>query len=116
MAKNITKEVMEWYNNSGAGENSPFVMMDASQISPEEIRTMKDRVIDQRTKAFSLSDTERTKYTQWKQQQEEKTKSNYGAIDGAYTFEFTPTSLGIIKHVSNSVTKERTDITDYDNF
>lgn len=36
-----------------------------------------------------------------------------GAIGGYLTYEFTPTSLGHIVKIYNSVTKERLDLTDY---
>lgn len=40
----------------------------------------------------------------------------YGAIAGAYTFSFTPTTLGTALIVSNCVTKEEINLTDYDSW
>jgi len=39
-----------------------------------------------------------------------------GAIGGALTYSFTPTSLGEIKVVLDSVTGEKLDYTDYENW
>ena len=37
----------------------------------------------------------------------------YGAIDGAYTYSFSPTSLGCVVKVRNTVTGDEIDLTDY---
>ena len=37
----------------------------------------------------------------------------YGAIGGAYTYSFSPTSLGCVVKVRNSVTGDEIDLTDY---
>lgn len=39
-----------------------------------------------------------------------------GAIGGAYTYCFTPTSLGVIVVVKNCVTKEEINLTDFDSW
>jgi hypothetical protein len=58
----------------------------------------------------------------WKKEQDKKaaikqntgTKvPNYGAIGGAYTYSVTPTSLGNAYSISNSVTGESLNVTDY---
>jgi len=41
---------------------------------------------------------------------------HYGAIGGAYTYRFTPTSLGVIFVVENTVTKASLNLTDYDHW
>ena len=39
-----------------------------------------------------------------------------GAIGGSTTFSFTPTSIGVVACVKDSVTGEEIDLTDYDKF
>lgn len=63
---------------------------------------------------FLISDADAKKINAWKKQQEKKTKGEYGAIGGGYTYEFTPTGLGIIFKVTNAVTKQTLDLTEYD--
>lgn len=46
----------------------------------------------------------------------EKALDYVGAIGGQFTFEFTITSIGQIITVLDSVSGERCDVTDYDNF
>lgn len=38
----------------------------------------------------------------------------HGAIGGAYTYSFTPTSLGCVVKVRNSMTGDEIDVTDYE--
>ena len=40
-------------------------------------------------------------------------RAYYGAIDGAYTYSFTPTSLACVVKVRNCVTGDEIDLTDY---
>lgn len=39
-----------------------------------------------------------------------------GAISGAYTYSFTPTSLGTVVKVTNGLTGETIDLTDYESW
>lgn len=39
-----------------------------------------------------------------------------GAIGGQFTWSFTPTTIGLIVHVTDNVSKEFADLTDYDSF
>lgn len=39
-----------------------------------------------------------------------------GAIGGDLTYSFTPTSLGVVVHVTNSHTDETIDLTDYESW
>ena len=48
--------------------------------------------------------------------QEEKTDGEYGSIGGAYTYHFTPTSIGTVIKLENTVTKETIDLSDYDHW
>lgn len=41
---------------------------------------------------------------------------NYGSCGGAYTYSFTPTSIGTVVKLTNDMTKESIDITNYDDF
>jgi len=41
---------------------------------------------------------------------------HYGAIGGAYTYHFTPTSIGTVLKVENTVTGAVIDLTDYDSW
>lgn len=40
----------------------------------------------------------------------------YGPIGGSYTYHITPTSLGTVLKVSNTVTEEEIDLTEYENW
>lgn len=40
----------------------------------------------------------------------------YGAIGGELTYEFTPTSIGVVVKVTHAGTKEVLDLTDYENW
>jgi hypothetical protein len=76
---------------------------------------------------FSLDEQQRKKFNEWKKEQDEKVKNKqkgthlerlngpyYGACAGAYTYSFTPTTLGCVVKVTNGLTKEEIDLTDYD--
>lgn len=76
---------------------------------------------------FSLDKIQVKKLAKWSKQQElkaarlqkkskrsEKDLPYYGAIGGAYTYSFTPTSLGMVVKVTNGLTNETIDLTDYD--
>ena len=47
-------------------------------------------------------------------EQEKVTEGEYGTIGGGYTYSFTPTSIGVIVKVRNTVTKAEIDLSDYD--
>lgn len=64
-----------------------------------------------------LSDEQNITLNKWKMSQEKQYGvDNIGAIGGAYTYSFTPTALGTIIKVSNAVTKQEIDLTDYESF
>jgi hypothetical protein len=72
---------------------------------------------------FELIQEQWSKFHSWKQEQDKKVQEIqgsdspcYGAIGGAYTFSFTPTSLGVALVVKNNRTKDELDITDYENW
>lgn len=44
------------------------------------------------------------------------TQPYYGAIGGALTYSFTPTSIGTVEKVFHSGTKQELDVTDYDSW
>lgn len=75
--------------------------------------------------SFELSQGQWAKYHKWKQEQDKKVRESqkgseyehyglpyYGAIGGAYTFCFTPTSIGMCVSVENGSTGEKLDLTD----
>jgi hypothetical protein len=72
---------------------------------------------------FELTDEETQKANEWMDQQDNIVRKKqglsedepiyYGSIGGAVTFSFTPTSLGVIVKVRNSVTNNEIDLTDY---
>ena len=76
---------------------------------------------------FSLDETQQEKLAVWKKEQDAKVieqqkgtqyehpgEAYYGCSGGAYTYEFTPTSLGLVVVVRNEVTDEEIDLSDYD--
>ena len=89
-------------------------------------------------RTFTLLDTEEAKFQKWRSEvlkrgvdHQKKTIENpdivfrtcwedgfpyTGAIGGQFTFSFIPTSVGTIVKVSDFVTGEVCDITDYDSF
>lgn len=70
---------------------------------------------------FSLTEAQQTKLNKWLKTQEQvlesQGKDGYnGAIGGALTYSFTPTSVGDIVKVYDSRTKAEYDLTDYDSW
>ncbi len=74
---------------------------------------------------FSLSEKEKVVLIKWKIEQDEKmiecAKNRggpmcrpCGPIGGAYTYSFTPTTIGVMIKVTNSVTNNEIDLTNYD--
>jgi hypothetical protein len=65
---------------------------------------------------FELSELQKKKYLAWKKRKEKKTGEVYvGAIGGAYTFCFTPTSIGTIVEVT-CTDGAKIDLTDHKEF
>ena len=67
---------------------------------------------------FQLTDEQNKKLSDWIQGQNNKVVEKemgayYGCSGGAYTYSFTPTTLGMIVKVRNNFTKEEVDLTDY---
>jgi hypothetical protein len=63
---------------------------------------------------FDLSPKQTLKLNKWKKA---KDYSIYtGAIGGRFTYEFTPTSLGVVVKVSDAVDKTSIDLTEYENW
>jgi len=67
---------------------------------------------------FELSDEDWKKVNRFIRKQDKLTGTgaNYGAIGGGYTYQFTPTSLGVIVKVENCVTKASINLTDFDSW
>lgn len=77
---------------------------------------------------FQLEWTQSEKLATWKEEQDAKILAKqreqnpeqelpyYGANGGAYTFSFTPTTLGMCVEVRNNLTKETINLTDFGNW
>jgi hypothetical protein len=63
--------------------------------------------------SFHLSDADCAKIMTFMSEEDKKTGGAYGAIGGAYTYTFTPTSIGVAATVENTVTKAVLDLSDY---
>ncbi len=68
---------------------------------------------------FTLTDHQAKKLKKWIKIQDEKVATRqgkpfpyYGAIGGAYTISFTPSSIGTFVQAQNSVTQEKIDLTE----
>lgn len=64
---------------------------------------------------FDLSLDQAKKLTDWMDEQDAKARASehhYGASGGAYTYHFTPTTLGLCVSVTNNMTKETINLTD----
>jgi hypothetical protein len=79
---------------------------------------------------FKIDDLQWAKIKEWKAEQNAKVKARqekdpqfvedhggmlpyYGASGGAYTYSFTPTTIGCVVKVKNSVTGDELDVSDY---
>lgn len=62
---------------------------------------------------FLLDEKQRKKLSEWMKIH----KQVYtGACGGRYTYSFTPTSLGCVTKVKDSITKEEIDLSDYEDW
>jgi hypothetical protein len=73
---------------------------------------------------FNLSDEQNDKLKAWIEEQNSKVAEHqkemgfssapyYGCSGGAYTYSFTPTTLGMVVKVKNNLTKDEIDLTNY---
>jgi hypothetical protein len=69
---------------------------------------------------IELTSAQVRRLKQWQNEQnakvaakQKKSYAYYGAIGGGFSFIYTPTSVGNVIKVMNSVTKEEIDLTDY---
>lgn len=72
---------------------------------------------------FSLTEEQGEKVAAWAAQQDKalaekqgKDQPYYGCSGGSLSFEFTPTTLGMVVKVTNNLTKESLDVTEWDNW
>lgn len=68
---------------------------------------------------FSFSPIQRERLLDWKKEQDKIYESSAmyaGAIGGRYTYSFTPTGLGLIITVTNNITKDQIDLTNYEDW
>ena len=79
----------------------------------------KDRMIhftDQTSQhTFHLTSEQLATLKEWKVKQREQYTRDFpgGAAGGIYTYSFTPTGLGMVISVTNGITKETINLTDY---
>ena len=59
---------------------------------------------------FSLDEGQLKKIKEWT---DSHAFHDVGAIGGRYTYSFTPTSIGIVEKVTDCITQEVLDVTDY---
>ena len=71
--------------------------------------------------SFDIEPEQVEKFKKWEKEQDmkvaakqKKSYPNYGASGGAYTFSFTPTSIGVVVKACNSVSNESIDLSNYD--
>ena len=80
---------------------------------------------------FEITDSQRGKLNVWKAEQDAKVARlqrekgsklpdcllpNYGAIGSGYTYEFTPSSIGMMLTVRNNYTRDTIELTDFSGF
>lgn len=68
---------------------------------------------------FSLSEKQGEKLAAWQEEQDAEARASehhYGASGGAYSYTFTPTTLGVAVVVTNNLTKESIDLTDWEDW
>lgn len=63
---------------------------------------------------FHVTEDQQEKINKFINAQNKKTGGYYGAIGGGFTYQFTPTSIGVVLRVENCLTHESIDVTDYD--
>lgn len=49
-------------------------------------------------------------------ERQQRDEAYYGAIGGGVTYQFTPTSLGVVCKVRHALTNAELDLTDYENW
>lgn len=64
-------------------------------------------------KTYTLDADQAKKFSEWT---ETLPDANVGAIGGRYTFSFCGTGLGIVTKVTDAITKQECDLTDYDSW
>ena len=76
----------------------------AEKYAGEELAKMKVKYEEMRAdyfRGFPISEEEQKKIDEWK---DKLPKANSGAIGGRFTYEFVPTSIGVIGVIKDSVT------------
>lgn len=67
-------------------------------------------------KGFHLSEVESRNVSDFIARQEAKMSTPSTPIGGRWTYSFTPTSIGMIIEVTDCLTKETEDVSDYESF
>lgn len=65
---------------------------------------------------FELTTTELQRMSDWADNLPLPLDTYAGASGGRFTFSFTPTSLGVVTVVTDQLTHETLDLTDYDSW
>ena len=73
--------------------------------------------------SFRVTKKQYAKFKKWEKEQDAKVIEkqggkypNYGAIGGAYTFSFSPTTVGTVFKATNSLTGETIDLSFYEDW
>lgn len=93
-------------------------------VTREEAQTVAEEAWDgvlqaNISRSFRLDEKQQTRFNQWNLAQNEVIKArnggvlNIGASGGQVTFEFTPTGMGTVVRVKNSLTGDSIDLTEY---
>lgn len=64
-------------------------------------------------KEFAIDDKQSDSADKWMKAQSTKSAETFGAIGGRFSFVFTPTGLGMITTVRDSVLNEELNLTDF---
>ena len=65
---------------------------------------------------FSLTDEQIAKYKEWREEIQRTDTRSPGAIGGAFAFQFTTTTIGVITRVIYRGGEQILDLTNYDEF
>jgi len=84
---------------------------------------MSDKITKRIT--FEMEPSQLDKFLKWRDEQDAKVilkqkhnkrYADYGACGGGYTFLFSPTNIGTAVSVTNDLTRETVNLTDYDSW
>ena len=84
-------------------------------LTPEQLQKLDDWIVEvnERARAIQLEQGKTNEDLNWALGMTDP-YPYYGAIGGGVTYSFTPTSIGVIVQITETITKEELDLTDYD--